>query len=158
MPKCPIPVILETTDNQFGFCYEIRTQSYATMWRMPARHVIDLANRIVLTVFTGVLTVHEIAENSEKLHADVSFDPAFSELIDFSAVSRTEWDSGELKAFLKNVPFSTASKHALVAGLPDSLYGASQMYRMMRDNQFCVGIFHTIAEASRWLISSKSAQ
>ncbi len=122
---------------------------------MPAHHIIDIANRLVLTVFTGVLTLHDVNENSEQLHADTSFDPSFAELIDFSAVSEIQIDIRELGMLLKRDPFSTISKRALVIGLPDSVYGAAQMYRLMRDSELCVGIFHTIAEASRWLSGSE---
>lgn len=121
---------------------------------MPAHHVIDIANRIVLTVFTGVLTMHDVVENTEKLHSDAAFDPTFSELIDFTAVSDIELDPSELRTLHKRDPFSIVSKRALVVGLPNSIYGAAQMYRMMRANEVCVGIFHTITEASRWLGSN----
>jgi hypothetical protein len=124
---------------------------------MPAHHVIDMTNRVVLTVFTGVLTLHDVADNRKKLRAETSFDPRFSELIDFSAVSEIELDINELRALFKRDPFSIISKRALVVGLPSSIHGAAQMYRLMRDNKLCVGIFHTIAEALRWLRGSKSA-
>jgi hypothetical protein len=124
---------------------------------MPAHHVIDMTNRVVLTVFTGALTLRDVATNSEILNNDTSFDPGFSELIDFSAVSEIKMDINELRTLLKRDPFSTISKRALVVGLPSSIYGAAQMYRLMRDHKLCVGIFHTIAEASRWLSGSKSA-
>jgi hypothetical protein len=121
------------------------------MLKMPARHVIDIANRVVLTVFTGILTMREATENRKRLYADSSFEPSFSELIDFTAVSQIELDRNEFQALMENDPFSTVSKRAFVVSLPESIYGAAQMYRIMRDNRLCVAVFNTVGEALRWL-------
>jgi len=50
---------------------------------MPARHVIDVENHIVLTTFLGSITVRDFAEHYARLVADPLFDASFSELAEF---------------------------------------------------------------------------
>jgi hypothetical protein len=118
---------------------------------MPAHYIIDAENRVVLTIFRGVLTVREAVEQRDRLHNDPAFNPDFCELIDFNAVSETEMGRSDFTSFLAMDPFSTASKHALVANSLNSVYGAAGMYRTMRSERIRVRIFKTISEALHWL-------
>ena len=57
----------------------------------------------------------------------------------------------DFSSFLAVDPFSTASKHALVANSLNSVYGAAGMYRTMRSDKIRVRIFKTFNEALDWL-------
>jgi hypothetical protein len=118
---------------------------------MPAHYIIDVENRVVLTIFRGILTVRQAVEQRDRLHNDPAFNPDFCELIDFTAVSETEMSRSDFGSFLAMDPFSTASKHALVANSLNSVYGAAGMYRTMRSGKTHVRIFKTVNEALHWL-------
>ena len=121
---------------------------------MPAHYVIDAENRIVLTIFRGVLTLREAAEQSAKLSADPGFDPDFSELVDFNGVSEVQMGYADFRSLLAIDPFSTTSKHAFVVSSPNSVYGTVRMYHTMRGDDALVEIFKTTTEAINWLTSA----
>jgi len=121
---------------------------------MPAHYVIDTENRTVLTVFKGVVTLREAAEQSAKLRDDPAFYPDFSELIDFNAVSEVQMGYADFSSLLEIDPFSASSKRAFVIGSPNAVYGTARMYQIMLGDEACVEIFKTIGEAARWLAST----
>jgi hypothetical protein len=118
---------------------------------MPARSVVDLCNRVVLTVLSGVVTFREATEQAARLRADPAFDPGLSELIDLSAVSEIEMSYADLKSLLEIDPFSTTSKRALVNPSPKSISGTARLYQVMRRDEVCVEVFTSTEEALRWL-------
>ncbi|MGA8270739.1 MAG: hypothetical protein WB919_04210 [Candidatus Sulfotelmatobacter sp.] len=118
---------------------------------MPVHSVVDLSNRVVLTVLSGVVTFREATAQVTKLRADPAFDPGFSELIDLSAVSEIQMSYAVLKSLMEIDPFSTTSKRALVNPSPKSISGAALLYRIMQSDEVCVQVFASTAEALRWL-------
>jgi hypothetical protein len=123
---------------------------------MPAHYVIDSANRIVLSIFRGVLTLRDITEQRDRLQNDHAFDPELSELIDFDSVSEVQMDYADFKSLLEVDPFSTKSKRAFVIGSPNSVSGTAQMFQVLRSDDICVKIFKTVSEAAGWLGSTDS--
>lgn len=63
---------------------------------MPAHYVINVENRIVLTTFSGVLTLKDAAEQGTRLQHDPIFDSGFSELIDLNGVSEVALGYSEI--------------------------------------------------------------
>jgi hypothetical protein len=118
---------------------------------MPAHYVIDLENRIVLTIFRGILTLEDVMKQRERLNHDPAFNPEFSEVVDFNAVSEFEMDYAAFGSILEVDPFSITSKHALVVDSLNSVYGVAGMYRVMRSYEIRVKIFKTIQETVKWL-------
>lgn len=118
---------------------------------MPAHYIIDIENCVVLTIFRGILTMEEAVEQRDRLHDDPAFNPDFFELVDFNAVSQTEMSYSDFTSLLAADPFSTTSKHAIVANSLNSVYGAAGMYRTMRSEKIRTRIFKTISDALHWL-------
>ncbi len=119
---------------------------------MPAHSVIDIDNRIVLSVFSGVLTLRDVTDQVATLRDDPAFDPGFSELVDLSMVSEVRMDDADFKSLSEIDPFSTTAKRALVGISPHSTYAAARMYRVMRNDGVCVQVFKTKQEAFGWLV------
>jgi len=118
---------------------------------VPAYYTIDAGNRIVRTIFTGVVAHSDPANNNLKLSHDPAFEPTFSELIEFNDVSDIQVNSTDLLALLKLDPFSENSRRAFVVGSRNVIYGIVRMYEILRNETPCVRIFETADEALSWL-------
>jgi hypothetical protein len=120
---------------------------------MPSRHIIDSENRIVLTTFNGTITHSDLASYYDRVGNDCSFDPSFSELLEFQENADIRLTYSDFKSLAELDPFSTVSKRAFVFRSEKSLFGVARMYQIMRDDNACVGIFTTTAGALSWLTS-----
>lgn len=58
--------------------------------RMPAIYKIDKERRLVLTSASGVFTLADAVSHMERLSKDPDFDPSFSQIADFTQVTRVE--------------------------------------------------------------------
>ena len=117
---------------------------------MPARYVIDRQDRTVRTVFSGVLTRNEVAEQARKLGDDPDFDPAFSELVDLTAASEVRLGNEDFRMLAQVDPFHPESKRAFVV-LSAAIYGVTRMFQLLRDSSANIAIFKTTEEAVAWL-------
>ena len=117
---------------------------------MPARHVIDVENRIVLTRFTGSVTASDMSDHYVRLSADLAFDPSFSELTEFETSDVLLSDS-DFRALVDIDPFATSSKRAFVVSSGQSVYGTARMYEILRADEGAVRLFGTVAQATSWL-------
>jgi hypothetical protein len=121
---------------------------------MPATYVIDAASRTVLFVLRGAVTLRELAHENARLTNDPAFDPGFSELVDFTAVSEVELGDADSNSLQELDPFFPSSKRALVIGPQSSIQGTARMYQMMRRDEHRIEIFKNRKEALRWLAAS----
>ena len=81
---------------------------------MPARHAVELEERLVYTTFSGVVTLDEVVRWIASLRADLHFDSAFDEIVDLSGASDIRLGYDEFKRLEGLDPFSDSSKRALV--------------------------------------------
>ena len=120
---------------------------------MSVHYVLDIENRVVLTIFKGVVTLRDAVEECTRLQQDPAFDPGFSELVDFSAASDVQMRYTDFRSLLEIDPFACNSKRAFVIASHDAVYGTARMYQIMRGNHPWVKLFATIEEAVLWLTS-----
>jgi len=119
---------------------------------MPSRHVVDTENHIVLTTFSGLVTVSDIAEHYTRLSRNPEFDASFSEIAEFAETADVQLSYSDFRSMLVLDPFSTDSKRAFVVRSQNSVYGTARMYQMLREeDEDHVKIFSTLQQAVDWL-------
>jgi hypothetical protein len=118
---------------------------------MPIRYVVSRARRVVLTTWSGYVTVDEIIQNAKRLCIDPDFDSTFSELVDLRDFSGTNATAAGLSYFSEeHDPFSLGSRRAIFA--PSELaFGIARMYEILRDEAGNLAVFHTIEETCQSL-------
>jgi hypothetical protein len=63
---------------------------------MPIEYTIDIPRRFILTTASGEVTAPEVMNHQNRLMRDPFFDPTFSQLVDFSSVTRVAIPSPSL--------------------------------------------------------------
>lgn len=118
---------------------------------MPATFEIDHDARLVRSRAWGVLVDDDLAGTQSGVRADPRFEPDYSQLFDFSAVTEVRVTREGLRALASRSPFGPASRRAMV--VPDDLaFGMARMYQLLsgRDPEF-FRPFRSVEAAMRWL-------
>jgi len=116
---------------------------------MPAWYTIDKQRRLVLSAASGVFSLAADAlSHHEKLTNDPDFDPSFSQIADFTQVTRFELSADDIQLLAQNGLFSANSRRALVAS-SEVAFGLARMYGTLRElsGESGVHVFHTLDEA-----------
>jgi len=119
---------------------------------MPTFYKIDKERRFVLSTASGVFTLADALEHQQKLSGDPDFDPSFSQIADFSQVTKLDLSSDEIRQFAQTSIYSSDSRRALV--MPNELsFGLGRMYEILRDlaGQGGIRVFRTVEEAVDWV-------
>lgn len=119
---------------------------------MPAHHVVDSKQKLVVVKFAKKLTARDIERYATLLRANPSFQPGFSEIVDLSDVTEIDLQADDfLRLADETDPFSYDAKRAFVARTSVQNH-AARMHKILR-TQRNIEIFGTIAEAERWIFS-----
>lgn len=118
---------------------------------LPGGYVIDTARRLVLSYATGELSAEDVANHQQALANDPDFDPSFSQLSDFTQVTKFAIDAAQVISRAAENPFGPGARRAFVA--PTAVgYGFSRMFQMLTDLDGPeLAVFKTLAEAKAWL-------
>jgi hypothetical protein len=121
---------------------------------MPAFYKIDKGQRLVLTTASDVFSFADALEHKDKLLKDPDFDPDYSQIINFSQITRIDITAEEINAFAQFNIFSPQSRRAIIAP-GDVAYGMSRMFSVLREQYGEKGIrvFRTLDEALEWVFS-----
>jgi hypothetical protein len=125
---------------------------------MPAFYKIDKDHGIVMTTASGVLTLADGLAHQEKILNDPEFDPSFSQLLDFTQVTRIELRSEDVRTLARRSIFSPDSRRAIL--VRDSLaYGMARMFESYRENfgEKGIRIFHSLDDALAWLLAKNAS-
>jgi hypothetical protein len=90
----------------------------------------------------------------EKLMKDPDFDPSYSQIADFTQVTKIELTAQDVHELAQRSVFSPQSRRALIVP-NDVAYGLGRMFEMLRENQGEMGIriFRNLEEALDWVFS-----
>jgi len=117
---------------------------------MSLLHFVDRAHRLVVTTFSGDVTLDQIATACTKLRRDSEFRPDYRQLADLSQVSHLNLYLEDLNS-IRSIydPFSSKSKRAFFA--PDSeTRGTVRSYQaLVKNQQF--EVFPSLLDAISWL-------
>lgn len=119
---------------------------------MPTFYKIDKERRFVLSTASGVFTLADAVAHQQKLFKDPDFDPSFSQIADFTQVTRLALSADEIRRFAQTSIYSSRSRRALV--MPNEMsFGLGRMYEILRDlaGQGGIRVFHTVEEAVDWV-------
>jgi hypothetical protein len=119
---------------------------------MPVVLKIDRQRKVVYSAFHGKTTDEEVAAHRAAIAADPDFNPAFSEIVDFTGVTEAALSEASLAAMAKNPSlFQDSAVHIIVAPA-DLVFNLASKYkalsRFSRPNLFVV---RTRAEAYQLL-------
>lgn len=119
---------------------------------VPASYRIDTERRLVMSHAWGVFTFADAAAHKDKLLKDPEFDPAYSQISDYTHVSEIKFSSEEVRAFAEFDVFSPQSRRALITP-EDAKFGLGRMFAMLREIRGETGIrvFRTLEEALEWV-------
>ena len=113
---------------------------------------VDPEQRVVLVTFAGEISDADLMEIASGTKSHPRFDPSFSEIVDFSAVTGGNVSTFALQTLARRTSiYERASKHIVIAPQPH-VFGLSRMFQVFaegtRPNMIVV---HTLDEARQRL-------
>ena len=125
---------------------------------MPAFYKIDKENRLVMSTGSGILTLADAIAHQERLKQDPEFDPSYSQLLDFSHVTKIEITSEHIRRIAQDSAFSPSSRRAFLVN-NDTAYGLARMFAILRETAGDTGIevFRSLDEALEWVLSRRAS-
>ena len=125
---------------------------------MPSSYVIDKERKLVITTAWGDCTADDVLEFRKQVLKDRDFDPSFSQLADFTGVTKVDVSPDEVRMLATKSPFSTQSRRALVAD-NQVIFGLSKMFGILRNlrGEKLIRVFRTRSEALDWLLERNKA-
>lgn len=126
---------------------------------MPAFYKIDRERRLVLSTASGVLSLSDALSHMEKLSKDLDFDPRYSQIADFTQVTKIQLSAQDIHDLARRSIFSTQSRRAFIVP-NDVAYGLARMFEMLRENQgeTGIGIFRSLEDALDWVFSKSASE
>jgi hypothetical protein len=123
---------------------------------VPASYEIDKDQKLVFSTASGVLTLDDGLAHQDQLLADKDFDPAFSQLIDFTGVTEMAIDSAGVRALAIRSIFSHGSRRAFLVN-SELVFAFSRMFVLFRSlaGEHHIEIFRDRKEALDWLLSRR---
>ena len=125
---------------------------------MPSSYVIDKERKLVITTAWGDCNADDVLEFRKQVLKDRDFDPSFSQLADFTGVTKVDVSPDEVRMLATKSPFSTQSRRALVAD-NQMIFGLSKMFGILRNlrGEKLIRVFRTRNEALDWLLEKDKA-
>jgi hypothetical protein len=122
---------------------------------MPAFYKIDRAHKLVLSTASGVFTLADALAHQDQLLADPAFDPAFSQLLDYTHVTKTELSTEDIRTLAVRSIFWSSSRRAILVSR-DLEFGFARMFEMLRESEGEKGIrvFRNLDEALEWILDA----
>ena len=119
---------------------------------MPAFYKIDKERKLVLSSASGVLTREDAMGHQSRLSQDPDFDPSFSQLWDFTHVTKVDLTPDDVRLAAKKSIFSPQSHRAVVVK-DDLQFGLARMFEIHRElaGEKGIRVFRKIEEALDWV-------
>jgi hypothetical protein len=123
---------------------------------MPATYKIERERKLVTTTVSGVLGLATVLAHQDQILKDPEFDPSYSQLLDFTQVSKVELSGEDVRILALRSVFSPSSRRAILTS-DKLLFGFARMFEMLRENAGEQGIrvFDNRDEARAWILDGK---
>jgi hypothetical protein len=115
---------------------------------MSGKYTIDKSQRLVVTIWEGVVGLADIEDHQNRLLDDPAFDPSFDHLIDTRAITDIDLSSGEVRIAAYRKIFS--GRRAIVASQAH-IYGVGRMMQVYHEKLAELHVFYSMEEALDWL-------
>jgi hypothetical protein len=126
---------------------------------MPVFYHIDKARKLVMTSASGVMSRVDVNDHFQKLQSDPDFRPHFSELGDFTHLTRIDLTAEDIREFARTDIFSSRSRRAVVVG-DDSAAVLAEMFALLR--QFAgergIRVFRKLEDGIAWILPNIMAE
>ena len=117
---------------------------------MPVSYRIHAERRLVVTRWSGAVTLEEAKSHFAALASDPAFDPTMDHLSYAEAVEE-DVSFGELRVLARESPFTGTGRSAIVAS-ENRIFGVSRQYvALTRISDRAVRVFRELNEALDWL-------
>lgn len=125
---------------------------------MPAYYKIDKERRLVLSTFSGVLTMADGLGHQDKLLKDPDFDPSFSQLIDYIHVTKIKLGPDDLRTLAQRSIFSPDSRRAMLVK-SDTAFGLARKFEAIRESfgEKGIRVFRDLEDALDWILAKKTS-
>jgi hypothetical protein len=125
---------------------------------MPAFYKIDKERKLVISTGSGVFTLADALAHQEKLRKDSDFDPSFSQLLDFTHVTKVELDAKDVRRLAQTFVFAGDSRRAILV-TSDVAFGFARMFEMLRDTlgEKGIRVFRNLDDALDWVLAKNTA-
>lgn len=113
---------------------------------------IDPVQQVVIVTFAGEISDGDLMGIASRTKAHPLFDPSFSEIVDFSAVTSGSVSTFALQTLARRTSvYERASKHLVIAPEPH-VFGLSRMFQVFaEETRPNTVVVHTMDEARRCL-------
>ncbi len=121
---------------------------------MPSFYKIEKENRLVLSTGSGTFTMADALSHQQKLYSDPDFDPTFSQLVDFSHVTKIELNTEDVSVLARDHTFSSGSRRAILV-TSDLAFTLANMFEAQYRNAGETGIrvFRELDQALDWVLA-----
>jgi hypothetical protein len=120
---------------------------------MAAFYHIDKDRKLVMSTASGVLTRDDLDSHMRRLQSDPDFEPRFSQLADFTHITKIEVTADDIRHFAQTSVFDRDSRRAFVVS-DDVSALLAEMFALLRkvagDRGVCV--FRTLDEGIDWIL------
>ena len=102
----------------------------------------------------GVFSRADSVAHREKRLKDPDFNPSYSQIADFTQVTKFELSAEDIQELAQGSVFSPQSRRALIVP-SDVSYGLARMFGTLRESQgeMEIGVFRSLEEALDWVLS-----
>jgi hypothetical protein len=120
---------------------------------MPMFYHIDKARKLVMTSASGVVSRDDVNDHFQKLQNDPDFQPQFSELGDFTHLTRIDLTAEDIRDFARTDIFSSRSRRAVVVG-DDTAAVLAEMFTLLRQvaGERGIRVFRKLEDGIDWII------
>lgn len=107
---------------------------------------------------SGAFTLADAVSHMERLSKDPDFDPGFSQIADFTQVTRVELSSDEIRQLAQRGIFSADSRRAFIAP-NEAIFGIGRMFETLRgfEGEKGIRIVRTLEEALDWVFPKSAS-
>ena len=119
---------------------------------MPYSYTIDLHQRLVFTVATGIVSEADVLAYRAELQQDPRFAPTFGHLCDFSQADKINLSAAAIWSLAQAGIFAPTARRAFVVRSAVDV-GMARMYAILRDvaGDPGIGVFQEYTAALAWL-------
>lgn len=123
---------------------------------MPISYEIKRESRLVVCTAFGIVTGDEVLEFHDQIVKDGDFDSGFSQLVDCTAITKTDVNPSRMRVLAEESPFSHDSRRAFVADSPLG-FGLSRVYQIVRSlrGDKHIRVFRNRTDALAWLLTER---
>jgi len=121
---------------------------------VPAFYKIDKERKLVMSAGSGVLTREDLLGHQERLLKDPEFDPTFSQLLDFTHITKVDITPEDVRLAARKTIFSPQSHRAMLVK-DDLQFGLARMFEIHRElnGEKGIRVFRNIDEALDWVFA-----